>query len=110
MIAPQVRVDAAGDAAVILLVAFEGVVALDQLGALAAGAGEQALRAADAGVALQIVLKLDGLLGRARMLVAQACLSFMRAQRRTRSLVARPAASGAAASVCREGCFRFTNT
>ena len=71
MVAAELRVDAAGIAAVVLDVAFDRVVAFDQLRILAAGAREEAGGLADAGVALEIVLEIDrSLIGR-QMLVAQ---------------------------------------
>src|SRR5215217_4482196 len=70
VVAAEVRIDAAGIAAVILLIALERSVAFDKRCVFAAGAGEQALRAADAGIALEIVLELDRLFVGTRMLVA----------------------------------------
>src|SRR5439155_22099904 len=68
----QIRAYAGGIAAVIVGVALERVLALDQVGVGRIRAGEEALRAADSGVPLEIVLKLGRLLVGAGVLVAHA--------------------------------------
>lgn len=88
MIAANVRVDTATIAAVIVRVALERVLALDQLRVLAGGAGEQPVGAANPGVAIEVALKLDRLLVRAGMLVARALSPYCR--ERARGLPAPP--------------------
>src|SRR4051812_49137198 len=68
------RIGALAERGIVLDVAFDRVVAGDQLGILAAGAGEQAFALADAGILLEIVGQLDRLRVGRRMLVGHVSL------------------------------------
>src|SRR4051812_27349981 len=74
MIPPELRIHPAGIAAVILRVALDRIVAFNEVGIVAAGAGEKALRLADAGILVEILGKLRRLLVGTGMLVAHGAL------------------------------------